>query len=147
MAARDRFVETRKAVVKLEEVQALLWSEGDDWKPSSIGKAQSSDPTANRAIYNVDELEDRLADLRSEEARLIDFIGMTLEIIEGVRKGLGEEYARILDQRYIDGLEWKDVYYKGEKVKPRTGRAKVAIAFDWIDSLGVSKILRKEFEI
>ena len=147
MSARDRFNETRKAVVKLAEVQALLWSEGDDWKPPNIGKTGNSDPTANRAIYNVDELDDRLSELRSEEARLIDFIGMTLEIVEGVRKGLGEEYASILDQRYIDGLAWRDVVVNGEQVKPRTGRAKVAIAFDWIDSLGVSYILRGEYEI
>lgn len=147
MSARDRFVQTRDRVIELARIQALIWSQGDDWKPDSVGRATDSDPTANRAIYNVDELADKLAGYRAREAALIEFIGMTLAIIEGVRHGLGDEYASLLDQRYIDCLAWRDVEYNGKAVKPRTGRAKVAIAFDWIDSLGVSAILRGDYEL
>ena len=144
---RDRFVKTRSAVIELAEVQALLSECGDDWKPDSVKGSGISDPTASRAIYNVDVLGEKLELLRAREAELIDYIGVTLAIIEGVREGLGSDYADILDQRYIDGLPWRDVCVGGSPVPLSTGKHKVSIAFDWIDSLGISKVLKHDYEI
>ena len=95
----------------------------------------------------MDIWQDRLNDLRKRESQLIDFIGGTLEIIEGVRDGLGDEYASILEQRYIDCYTWSEVTYQGAKVARSTGKRKVNIAFDWVDSLGVTNVLAGYYEI
>lgn len=144
---RDRFAQTREAVIELNEIQALIWSDGDDWHPESGRNPNTSDPTANRAVRNVDEWESRLIELRKREAWLIDFIGLSLGIIEGIRAGLGEEYAAIIEQRYIDCRSWRDVEVDGKRVALSTGKKKVAIAFDWVDSLGAANVLGGRYEL
>ena len=147
MTARDRFVQTRKAVIELWNVQALISEGGDDWKPEDVHGGGIGDPTASRACYNMDVWGERLEQLRERERELIDFIGVTLAIIGAVRLGLGDDYADILDQRYIDGLRWCDVEVDGEPVALPTGKRKVAIAFDWIDSIGLTGVLKGEYEL
>lgn len=142
MTARDRFVQTRQAVIELNNIKALIMSDGDDWKPPGVHVHAVSDPTASRAIRNVDEWGEQLAELRKREAELEHFIGVSLAIIEAVRSGLGSDYADILDKRYIDCLTWKQM-----DVAKSTGKMKVAIAFDWIDSIGISRLLREEYEV
>lgn len=142
MTARDRFVQTRQAVIELNNIKALIMSDGDDWKPPGVHVHGVSDPTASRAIRNVDEWGEQLAELRKREAELEHFIGTTLAIIEAVRDGLGADYADILDARYIDCLTWKQM-----DVAKSTGKMKVAIAFDWIDSIGISRLLREDYEV
>ena len=142
MTARDRFVQTRQAVIELNNIKALIMSDGDDWKPPGVKVHAVSDPTASRAIRNVDEWGEQLAELRKREAELEHFIGTTLAIIEAVRSGLGSDYADILDARYIDCLTWAQM-----DMPKSTGKMKVAIAFDWVDSIGISNLLRGEFEV
>lgn len=142
MTARNRFVQTRQYVIELNNIKALIMSDGDDWKPPGVKVHAVSDPTASRAIRNVDEWGEQLAELRKREAELEHFIGTTLAIIEAVRSGLGSEYADILDARYIDCLTWAQM-----DMPKSTGKMKVAIAFDWVDSIGISKLLRGEFEV
>ena len=142
MSARDRFVQTRSAVVELNNIKALIMSDGDDWKPPGVKVHAVSDPTASRAIRNVDEWGEQLAELRKREAELEYFIGVTLAIIEAVRSGLGSDYADILDARYIDCLTWAQM-----NMPKSTGKMKVAIAFDWVDSIGISRLLRGEVEV
>lgn len=142
MSARERFVQTRKAVIELDSIKALIMTDGDDWKPPGVHVHGVSDPTASRAIRNVDEWGEQLAELRKREAELEHFIGTTLAIIEAVRSGLGSDYADILDARYIDCLTWAQM-----DMPKSTGKMKVAIAFDWIDSIGISKLLRGEVEV
>ena len=144
---RDRFIQTRNAVVELANIQALISEQGDDWKPDNVRGSDVSDPTAARAIYNVDVWGEKLTHLRELESELLEFIGVTLAIIEGVRIGLGDEYADILDQRYIDGLRWCDVEVDGKSVPSATGKRKVAIAFDWIDSVGLTGVLGGDYEL
>lgn len=147
MGARERFVQTRKAVVELGSVKAQLDTSGDDWQPEGVHVRGITDPTANRAIYNVVVLADVLDRLRAREGELERFIGVSLMIIARVREGLGHEYAEILDQRYIDGMEWRYVVVDGKRVSPSTGKRKLNVAFDWIDSLGVAKLARGDFEL
>lgn len=142
MSARERFVQTRKAVIELDNIKALIMTDGDDWKPPGVHVHGVSDPTASRAIRNVDEWGEQLAELRKRESELEHFIGTTLAIIEAVRSGLGSDYADILDKRYIDCLTWAQM-----DMPKSTGKMKVAIAFDWIDSIGISRLLRDEYEI
>lgn len=147
MDARRRFEATREAVRDLRAVQLALSEEGDDWRPDSVKGVGPSDPTAARAAYDVDVLGPRIEGLRAWERELLDVIGATGEIIEGVRRGLGDEYADILEQRYIDCLPWSEVEVDGRRVARSTGKLRVAVACDWIDSLGVSRVLRGEFEV
>ena len=130
MSARERFVQTRQAVIELNNIKALIMSDGDDWKPPGVKVHAVSDPTASRAIRNVDEWGEQLAELRKRESELEHFIG------------LGADYADILDARYIDCLTWKQM-----DVAKSTGKMKAAIAFDWIDSIGISRLLREDYEV
>jgi len=146
MAARDFFVQVRDDVARLAVVQAKLEAGGEDWRPDSV-RTGNGDPTAARAVYNLDTLAGKLESLRSEERDLLETIGRALAVIEGVRKGLGDEYASILDQRYIDGLPWRFVEYGGETVSPSTGKRKAAVAFDWIDSVGFAGVIAGKYEL
>lgn len=138
---RDRFVQTRSAVIELAQVQALIDSDGDDWRPAGVHAPGTSDPTAARAIRNVDVLDAKLEALRKREAELKWFIGETLQIIEGVRKCFGSEYADILDQRYIDCLPWSDIVVDGKAISRTQGWTKLNVVFDWIDSVGITRLL------
>lgn len=147
MSARERFAQTRKAVIELCSIKALIMSGGEDWKPPNVKAQGVSDPTAARAIRNVDELADKLEALRKREAELEEFIGVTLGIIEAVRKGLGEDYARLLEARYIDDLPWKHISDQMQDMTRQRGHYMMNIAFDWIDSLGVARLLRGDYEL
>lgn len=147
MNARERFERTRKAVKRLTEVQALIMYDCDDWKPPGVkARHETSDPTANRAIYNVDELAEKLAALRAEERELLQLIGESGTIIEAVRDGLGDKYADVLEARYIDGWNWMQIKDEYEIKRPY-GHYLLDVAFDWIDSVGVSRLLRGQIEL
>ena len=146
MSARERFVQTRSAVIELNNIKALIMSDGDDWKPPGAKVHAVSDPTASRAIRNVDEWGEQLAELRKREAELEYFIGVSKSIIDGVRKGFGEVYANLLDWRYIDGLTWTQIHEDYGIIRT-SGKYLLGIAFDWIDSVGVSRILNGDIEL
>lgn len=147
MNARERFERTRPAITRLDEVKHLIMFGGEDWKPPTIKtRHETSDPTAQKAIYNVDILADKLDALRAEERELEDFIGTTLAIIEGVRLGFGEIYATLLDHRYIDGWTFERIH-KETGVAKSTAHGLIDIACDWIDSVGVSRLLVGNTEI
>lgn len=146
MSARERFVQTRQAVIELNNIKALIMTDGDDWKPPGVKVHAVSDPTASRAIRNVDEWGEQLAELRKRESELEHFIGTTLAIIEAVRDGLGETYAQLLDARYIDDEPWRDIQER-LNINKKRGSYLLGIAFDWIDSVGVSRLLRKDYEV
>jgi hypothetical protein len=131
----------------LHDVQLAIANECDDWHPEGVRSSHAiGDPTANKAIRYVDVVEAKLAELRKEETELVDFIGEALVIIQAVRDGLGEDYADALEWRYIDGATWRyiqDMY----GVMRRTGNRRICVAFDWIDSLGVTRVLAGDFEL
>ena len=146
MTARDRFVQTRQYVIELDNIKALIMAEGDDWKPPGVKSQGVSDPTAAKAIRNVDEWGEQLVELRKREAELEHFIGTTLAIIEAVRDGLGDTYAQLLDARYIDDEPWAHIT-DDYGITRQYGHYLMNIAFDWIDSVGVSRLLRGEYEV
>lgn len=147
MNARERFEATRRAIPRLHDVQLAIMYECDDWKPPAVkAHTQTADPTASRAIYRVDELSEKLEALRAEERELEQLIGETLAIISAVRDGFGEIYANLLEWHYIDGMTIKQI--SDEKNLNRTYCYQlVDIAFDWIDSVGVSRLLRGEVDV
>lgn len=147
MNARERFEATRRAIPRLHDVQLAIMYECDDWKPPAIkAHTQTADPTASRAIYRVDELSEKLDALRAEERELTQLIGETLAIIAAVRDGFGEIYASLLDWYYIDMLTWTQISEDSD-IKRSTCYYLRDIAFDWIDSVGVSRLLRGEVEV
>ena len=131
MAARDRFVKTREAVMELAQVQALIMTEGDDWKPEGAHSSGISDPTANRAAYNVDTWADKLEELRSRESELLDFIGLSLRIIEAVRDGLGDDY---------DGKNFADVDASIVETHILLEIADLGLATTWIGHFDPEKL-------
>lgn len=155
MNARERFKRTKQAVKRFNAVHLLLMNDGEDWRPAEIKtRSDKSDPTARVAIYNVDERADYLEALRDEEAELLEFIGTSLAIIEAVRAGFGEKYADVLDSRYIDCEKWTEIaeryesmQHGKETVTTRTVQNWAQVTFEWIDSVGVSRLLRKDYEV
>ena len=133
MAARDKFEQTRKAVIEFNQIQVAKWLQGEEWKPESAKGGGISDPTAIKGIYLADVWRGKLATLERRERDLLGLIRGTLEDVEQVRTYLGNEHASILIQRYIDGLEWRDVAYHGKRIPRSTGKLKVRQAFDWLD--------------
>ena len=131
----------------MRDVQIAIMNECDEWRPPSVSsKHAMSDPTASKAIRYVDEIEGRLATLRAEETELIDYIGEALAIIQAVRDGLGVRYGDLLEWRYIDCVSWG--YIKSEYgVIRRTGNRSINVAFDWIDSLGITRILAGDYDL
>lgn len=147
MTARERFEKTRNAIERLNEIKLLIMYECDDWKPPSVkAKGQASDPTGNKAAYNVDELGVKLEALRNEERELEEFIGVTLAIIRGVREGFGEVYANLLEWCYIDGLTMTQIS-EDKKLNRTYCYQLIDVAFDWIDSVGVSRIIGSDYEV
>ena len=145
--AKTRFEQTRQAVNRLNDVKLLIMNGCDDWKPPNVhSKTDTSDPTANQAIYNVDTLESKLTALRAEETELENYIGESLKIIAAVHSGFGEIYAHLLEWRYIDGYTWTRIY-EDYGIKKARGHYLLDVCFDWIDSVGVSRLLRGETEI
>ena len=147
LSMRERLNQTKKDVKRLNDIHLQIMFECDDWKPPFVKtKSDKSDPTANRAVYNVDELESKLNSLRAEESELLEHIGFTLRIIDGVRKGLGVKYAEIIEMRYIDLLSWRYIR-KTIGVPKSSGYDMISIACDWVDSIGVAKIISGDYEI
>lgn len=147
MDAKTRFERTREAIPRLNDIKLALMYDGDDWKPQTTRtRTDTSDPTANRAIYNVDERAELLEALRKEERELEQLIGESLVIIAAVRDGFGEIYALLLERRYIDCNTWTRIHDDCGIVSS-SGKYLLNIAFDWIDSVGVSRLLNGEVEI
>lgn len=144
--ARERFDRTRDAVGRLDEVHALIMTGCDDWHPESGKGSGLSDPTANRAIRNVDVLAEKLEALRAEEQELTRLIGDSLVIIQAVRDGLGERYGNLLEWRYIDCMSWS-LILEEHGIKRYIGYYAVNVAFDWIDSVGVSRLMNGVYEL
>lgn len=146
IGARAFFEQTRDAVRRLDDVHALIMSGCDDWRPDGGRGSGIGDPTAAKAIRNVDVLADKLDALRAEERELTDTIGEALALIEAVRDGLGEGYGDVLEWRYIDCCDWKRVQEE-HGIKRHIGYYRVNVAFDWVDSIGFARLLRGDYAV
>ena len=147
MNARERFELTRRRIARLNEVKLLIMYGCDDWRPQHIrAKTDKPDPTANEAMHRVDVLSEQLDELKREEQELESFIVVTLTIIAQVRAGFGEIYANLLEWHYIDGKTWTMIH-ADTGIKRSTCYYLADIAFDWIDSVGVSRLLKGDVEV
>lgn len=138
MTAREVFEAARGAARRIEELQFDMCL---DAPPSKGGHGATSpgasDPTGRAAEWRVDAM----ADMASEMCECERAVGYALGVIEGVRAGLGERYAVVLDRYYIDGEGWGDVS-EGLGVARSTIVRWRDIAFDWIDSVGQAHAIR-----
>lgn len=147
MNAHERFERTRRSVARLNEVKLLIMYGCDDWRPAHIrAKTDKPDPTANEAMHRVDVLGEQLDELKREQDELESFIGVTLTIIAQVRAGFGEIYANLLEWHYIDGRTWTNIS-EDTGIKRSTCYYLRDIACDWVDSVGVSRLLNGEVEL
>ena len=147
MNARERFEATRKAIPRLHDVQLAIMYECDDWKPPAVkAHTQTADPTASRAIYRVDELSEKLDALRAEERELEQLIGESGTIIEAVKSQFIEKYGHVLEWRYIDCDTWTSIAEVYD-VSERTVQNWAQWACEWVDSVGVSRLLRGQVEL
>lgn len=147
MNAHERFERTRRSVARLNEVKLLIMYGCDDWRPAHIrAKTDKPDPTANEAMHRVDVLGEQLDELKREQDELESFIGVTLAIIAQVRAGFGEIYANLLEWHYIDGRTWTNIS-EDTGIKRSTCYYLRDIACDWVDSVGVSRLLNGEVEL
>ena len=71
---------------------------------------------------------------RCETAEAI--VGRALRVIEGVRLGMGERYADVLDMRYVDAMPWDEVAQRCG-CSERTARRVRDVACDYIDAVGI----------
>lgn len=78
---------------------------------------------------------------RCETAEAI--VGLALRVIEGVRLGMGERYAEVLDMRYVDAMPWDEVAERCG-CSERTARRVRDVACDYIDSVGLAGAARGE---
>lgn len=147
MNAHERFERTRRSVARLNEVKLLIMYGCDDWRPAHIrAKTDKPDPTANEAMHRVDVLGEQLDELKREQDELESFIGVTLTIIAQIRAGFGEIYANLLEWHYIDGHTWTNIS-EDTGIKRSTCYYLRDIACDWVDSVGVSKLLKGDIEL
>lgn len=144
---RERFAATARAVRELREVNMLLANGGQDWRPQGARGSELSDPTATTAIYNAEELAEKLEGLRNRRKVLTAYIAATSAMIDAVRIGLGGKYADVLTQRYIRCRKWSEIRRHGEPVPVSTGKMWVAVAFDWLASIGMTGLARYEYEL
>lgn len=135
------------AVIRLHDVQLMIMNDCDDWRPPSVSAHHSiANPTANAAIRHVDETSPMIVALYAEKKDLELFIGESLVIIRAVRNTLGDKYADLLEWRYIDCVSWG--YIKDEyDIAKTTGQRMETIAFEWIDSLGITRILAGDLDL
>lgn len=145
MQTRQRFEQTRADVLELNEVLALIMYHGDNWKPESVSSGMGN-PTEAKALALLHFEQSQLAYLVARRDELTLHIGRTLRVIQAVHDGFGEIYAILLEHRYVDVWTWSRIHDE-YGISRQRGHYLIGVAFDWIDSVGVSKLLRGEYEI
>ena len=137
--SRSFFTEAHHAARKIEEMQRIISSGGEEYQArhGSAGgsKPEHSDPTAQAAI----RLGAILDWAKAEQQAAEETVGEALEVLAGVEIGLGRDYADVLELRYIDGMPWVDVCMFVGKSRSQANRY-MAVAHDWVDSQGIERV-------
>ena len=147
VGVRARFEDARRAIKRMDEINLAIMYGLDDWKPEGVrSKSGTDDPTASKAIRDIDEVQPTIRELMREREDCERVIGEALALIESVRVGLGERYAVVLDCLYIDGMTWRELR-QAHDIPKSTGQQLRNVAFDWMDSVGISRLLKGETEV
>ena len=121
------------AIARIDE-QLMFGIEGVTRKPGMGPKPVTGDPTASAALF-AESAHARLDDLKAERESMELTVGAGLAVIEGVRAGLGERYADVLDARHVDKLTWDECADRAG-VSKMTAIRDALTAYEWVDSVG-----------
>lgn len=141
MTSREYFDALRDACARMEVVRRELWrlediSEAFDERAAGGGGKPSggySDPM-DRVVVLIDRRKRLSGELVELEAQ----VGDGLAVIEGVRRGLGDRYADVLDARCVDALSWDDAAFEVGCSK-RSAMRRYDTACDWVDAVGLAR--------
>ena len=132
MTARETFEQAREAARRIEQLQfELELAEPPRRATGGPSAPGNGDPTARSAEWRVDALADKAREMEQLQA----LVGEALRVIEGVRSGLGERYAMVLERHYIDRAGWTEIADE-TGVTSRTLVRWRDVACDWVDSVG-----------
>lgn len=132
MDARMFLADARWASLRLKEVERLIESGGEDWRPSRGPSASiAPDPTGSEAMRRLSAVEALLV----EKESLLEQIAEASAVVKGVGKGLGFDHMLVLGCYYLDCMKWEEVSeVMGLTVRRCIGLRDVAL--EWVDSVG-----------
>ena len=136
--SRPFFEDVARKVRRLSFLHEVMIYGLDAVQPGQGGGKASGvpDPTAGRALAESSVVEAA----RAEACAIEDAIGAALALIEGVRRGLGEAYADVLERHYVDGASFSDVADEMGITK-MTAINRRDVACDWVDMVGWRRAL------
>lgn len=136
MGARAWLEDVRAASVALGAMEAELAGIYGPGAPDASGVASGSVGDGGMLSRCV-----RAGELRAGVAEAERVVGRALRVIEGVRRGIGERYADVLDMRYVDAMPWDEVAQR-MGCSERTARRVRDVACDYVDSVGMAGAMR-----
>ena len=128
--------QARRAHSRIEELNAIIAEGGFDWRPDAGHSSQVGNPTESQALASMVLLAREHAELQ----QLFELVGECLRIIAGVRTGLGEQYADVLDCYYVDAMAWADVATELQ-ITEQWARSLRNVAVEWAESMGLARVL------
>lgn len=131
MEAKLFFSEARKASKRLKDVERLIESGGEDWRPSKGKASVTPDPTGTEALRRLFAVQALLSERDALRAQIAE----AAEVVQGVGKGLGSDHMLVLGCYYLDCMKWEEV----SEVMGLTKRRCIGlrdIALEWVDSVG-----------
>lgn len=131
MGARAWLDGVRAASIALGSMEAELAGLYEPGSPDGCGVESGS--TGDGGIFSRML---RACELRRRCETAEAIVSRALRVIEGVRSGMGERYADVLDMRYVDAMPWDEV---AERLgcAERTARRVRDVACDYIDAVGI----------
>ena len=99
-------------------------------------RSGKSDPTAQSAMALV-ELEKTMAQTSESLEKDCETV---VRLVSGVRAGMGWSYSQVLEDRYINGLLWKQIAMIEGMSVATVHRYKEA-AFEWIAQVGIIRAM------
>ena len=138
MGARAWLDGVRAASIALESMEAEMAGLYEPGSPDGVGVESGSTGDGGMFSRMLRACELRR---RCETAEAI--VGRALRLIAGVRAGMGERYADVLDMRYIDAMPWDEVAQR-MGCSERTARRIRDVACDYVDSVGLAGAMRGE---
>ena len=131
-SSRRFMAQVRQAVKDMDYWRWVLEEGADAYTSNGNGGGWVSDPTAARAIYLADN-DDKVRAFARKQLRRCEFeVGAGLELVESIRRGMGDRYASALEAHYIDLMTLRMIA-ECEGVSKAAIQQRIDIALDWAD--------------
>jgi hypothetical protein len=93
-----------------------------------------SDPTASEAQARIDGLDEQIGRVRVRYDECVRVVGECGEVLDAMRRELGERYAVVLELYYIDCADtWSEVSWEMGITYRHVQRLR-DVAYEWIDA-------------